>query len=123
MMTTTSYASVHDNDPREGVITYYGVIKNIIELSFNEGRRKIILFECDWADNNKNKLDKQGFIVVNFIRPNKKTCPFIRPSLVLQAFFVPDLLDKPWVVPIVTKLRDTFDLSTEGECLEVMPIY
>ena len=26
------------------------------------------------------------------------------------------------MVPIVTKLRDTFDLSTEGECLEVMPI-
>jgi len=33
-----------------------------------------------------------------------------------------DPLDKPWVVPIVTKLRDTFDLSTKGECLEVMPI-
>jgi len=48
MMMTTSYASVHDNDPREGVITYYGVIKNIIELSFNEGHRKIILFEHDW---------------------------------------------------------------------------
>ena len=83
MAMMTSYASVHDNDPREGVITYYGVIKNIIELSFNEGRRKIILFECDWADNNKNKLDKQGVTLVNFIRPNKKTCPFILLSLVL----------------------------------------
>jgi len=28
----------------------------------------------------------------------------------------------PWVVPIVTKSKDTFDLSTESECLEVMPI-
>ena len=28
----TSYASVHDNDPREENITYYGVIKDIIEL-------------------------------------------------------------------------------------------
>ena len=27
-----------------------------------------------------------------------------------------------WVVPFVTKPRDTFDLSTEGECLKVMPI-
>ena len=68
-MTTTSYASVHDNDPREGVITYYRVIKNIIELSFNEGRRKIILFECDWADNNKNKTNKHVFTLVDFTRP------------------------------------------------------
>ena len=35
---------------------------------------------------------------------------------------MPDPLGKPCVVPIVTKPRDTFDLSTEGECLEVMPI-
>jgi len=25
-------------------------------------------------------------------------------------------------MPIFTKLRDTFELSAEGECLEVMPI-
>ena len=42
--------------------------------------------------------------------------------MVLQAFFVPDPRDMPWVVPIITKPRDTFDLSTEGECLEVIPI-
>ena len=98
------------------------MITNIIEVSFNEGRRKIILFECDWADNNKNKPNKHDFTLVDFATPNKKTCPFILLSPVLQAFFVPDPLDKPWVVPIVTKPRDTFDLSTEGECLEVMPI-
>ena len=55
MATTTSYASVHDTDPREGVITYYGVIKDIIELSFNERRKKIIPFECDWADKKRTK--------------------------------------------------------------------
>ena len=46
---------MYDTDLREEVITYYGVIKNIIELSFNEGCKKIVLFECDWAENNKNK--------------------------------------------------------------------
>jgi len=54
---TTSYESVHDNDLCEGDITYYRMIKDIIELSFNEGHRKIILFECDWVDNNKNKIN------------------------------------------------------------------
>ena len=64
MAMMTSYASMHDNDQREGDITYYGEIKYIIELPFNERRRKIILFECDWIDNNKNKTDKYGFTVV-----------------------------------------------------------
>jgi len=115
MAATTSYASVHDNDPREGDITYYGVIKDIIELSFNKKRRKIVLFERDWADNNKNKTDKHGFTLVDFTRPNKKTCLFILPSLILQAFFVPDPCDMPWVLPIVAKQKDVFDLNTEGE--------
>ena len=95
MVTTTGYASVHDTDPREGDITYYGVTKDIIELLFNEGHRKIVLFEYDWADNNKNKIDKYGFTLVDFTRPNKKTCPFILPSLILQAFFVQDPCDMP----------------------------
>ena len=72
MATTTSYVSVHDNNPTEGDITYYGVIKNIIELSFSEGCRNIILFECDWADNKKSKTDKHGFTLVEFTRQNKK---------------------------------------------------
>ena len=122
VMTTTNNTNMHDNDLRKEVITYYRVIKDIIELSFNEGRRKIVLFECDWVDNNKNKIDKHGFTLVHVTKPNKKTCPFILPSLVLQAFFVPDPLDKPWVVTIVTKPKDTFDLSTEGKHLKVMPI-
>ena len=84
MALMTSYASVHDNDPRERDITYYWVFKDIIEISFNEGRKKIVPFERDWADNNKNKTDKHGFTLVYFTRPNKKTCPFILSSLVLQ---------------------------------------
>jgi len=87
--------SVHDNDPRKGVITYHRMIKYIIKLSFNKGRKKIVLFECNWVDNNKNKIGKHGFILVDFTRPKKKTYPFILPSLVLQAFFVPDPYDMP----------------------------
>ena len=113
---------MHDGDPKKRDLTYYGVIKDIIKLSFDNGRRKIVLFECDWTDNNKIKIDKYGFTLVDFTRPNKKTCPFILPSLVMQAFFVPDPCNKPWVVPIVTKSRKTYNLGTEGECLELMAI-
>jgi len=75
MEMTTNYVNVHDSDPREGDITYYGVIKDIIELSFNDGFRKIVLFEYDWTANNKNKTDKYGFTLVDFTKPNKKLVP------------------------------------------------
>src|SRR3954470_21493795 len=107
LATTTSYTGVHDSDPRKRDLTYYGIIKDIIELSFDNGRRKIVLFECDWADNNKIKTDKYGFTLVDFTRPNKSTCALILPSLVQQAFFLPDPCDMPWLVPIVPKSRET----------------
>src|SRR3954469_581280 len=63
LATTTSYTGVHDSDPRERDLTYYDVIKDIIKLSFDDGRRKIVLFECDWADNDKNRTDKYRFTI------------------------------------------------------------
>src|SRR3954471_15504219 len=88
LATMTSYTGVHDNDPRKRDLTYYGIIKDIIELSFDDGRRKIVLFECDWADNNKIKTEKYEFTLVNIPRLNKKPCPFILQSRFWQAFFV-----------------------------------
>jgi len=44
MAMMTSYASLYDTDLRERVITYYGVIKDIIELSFNKGAGRSFCF-------------------------------------------------------------------------------
>ena len=75
MATTTSCASVHDIDPREGVITYYGVIKDIIELSFNEGRRKIVLFGCDWLITKKTKQTNMASHLLTLQGQIKKLVP------------------------------------------------
>ena len=40
MMTTTSYASVHDNNQRGEVITYYGVIKDTLNYHSMRGARR-----------------------------------------------------------------------------------
>lgn len=126
---TTSFASSKDTSPREECVGYYRVIKDIIELSFSLGRKKVVLFECDWANNRMNKTDRLGFTLVNFTRPDVKASPFVLPSQVLQAFYVEDPRDKPWMVPIVIKPRDNFalkseDLTTEvvDECYEILPI-
>src|SRR3954471_222946 len=75
LATTTSYTGVHDSYPRERDLTYYGVIKDIIELSFDDGRKKIVLFERDWADNNKIKTDKYGFTLVVSLCLRRKLVP------------------------------------------------
>jgi len=31
-------------------MTYYGIIKEIVELNYNH-KRNIVLFKCDWVDN------------------------------------------------------------------------
>src|SRR3954465_15053929 len=41
VVTTTSYTGVHENDPRKRDLTYYGVIKDIIELFSMMGAERL----------------------------------------------------------------------------------
>src|SRR3954471_8648770 len=41
LATTTSYTGMHDNDPSERDLTYYGVIKDIIELFSMMGAERL----------------------------------------------------------------------------------
>lgn len=45
---TSSFASRNDNNPIIGDVTYYGVLKDIIELQY-PGGRKVVVFDCDWV--------------------------------------------------------------------------
>ena len=47
---TTCFESGNNNDFLMGKKTYYGVIKDIVELNYaHEGN--VVLFKCDWVDN------------------------------------------------------------------------
>ncbi|XP_012851820.1 PREDICTED: uncharacterized protein LOC105971513 [Erythranthe guttata] len=60
--------------------------------------------------------------------PDAKANPFVLPSQVLQAFYVEDPRDRPWVVPVVIKPRDNFALKSEDlvevedGCYEILSI-
>lgn len=41
------FKSVKDENPEVDNITYYGVLKDIIELDYC-GHSKLVLFKCDW---------------------------------------------------------------------------
>ncbi|XVE92524.1 hypothetical protein REPUB_Repub01dG0104600 [Reevesia pubescens] len=89
----TTKTSCLDDD-----VTYYGVLKDIIELNYFE-RFRVVLFKCDWIDPGQGKgikKDPFGFTLVNLskmvhtgVKSNDE--PFVLASQVQQVFYVQDL--------------------------------
>ena len=61
---TTSFASSKDENPRIEAVTYYGAIKDIIELDYY-GSFKFVMFLCDWFE---VEQDNYGLTCVYFNR-------------------------------------------------------
>lgn len=114
---TNSFSSVRDNNPIVGHVTYYGVLKDIIELEYAVGK-KVVLFKCDWVSNgSRKKEDENGFTLVNLARMKCDKEPFILASQAQQVFYVKDHVRKGWKVVIKTKARDSYDMD-EQTCLD-----
>lgn len=113
-----SYATAGDHRPRDGVKDYYGVLTDIIELDYHHGR-KVLLFDCDWADNrvrNKGvKMDAYGFILVNFDYLLPKSDTLILASQAVQFIYIQDPTEPNWHTVIRTRPRDLFDMGTDIE--------
>ena len=74
----------------EGNISCHGVLIEILELDYYEGR-KALLFRCDWADPIKDvKQDRLGFATVNLKALWKTYEPFVLASQALQVFYTLD---------------------------------
>ncbi|XP_038702466.1 uncharacterized protein LOC119999044 [Tripterygium wilfordii] len=115
---TTSYASVRDQNPVAGDVTYYGRTKNIVELDYY-GVFKVLLFKCDWVDTTIGtglKKDAFGFTLVNFkclvhTGEHIRHEPFILASQAKLVYYVEDLRDSDWCVVVHVKPRDLFDMG------------
>ncbi|KAF7119899.1 hypothetical protein RHSIM_Rhsim13G0141700 [Rhododendron simsii] len=120
--TTIIFSSASDNNPVAGDIAYYGILTDVIELSYFGGR-KVVLFKCDWMSEGKNRRpDEHGFTLVNFARLVHVNEPFVLASQVQQAFYVANPLDKGWHVVIRTTARDAFNMNIES-CIDDMETY
>ena len=112
---TTSYSSANDRNPVIGDVTYYGVLKEIVELEYFLSR-KVVLFKCDWVGQGRmRRQDENGFTLVNLSRPMNTGEPFILASQAQQVFYAEDPIDKGWHVVIKTTLRDCFDMDRREE--------
>ena len=96
-----------------GDIAYYGILTEIIELSYPQGR-SVILFRCDWVHPIRGvKQDEFGFTLVNIKSHWKTSEPFVLASQAVQVFYVPESKEKNWHVVIATKPRDLYDLEDD----------
>lgn len=97
----------------EGGVVYYGVLREIIQLDYYEGR-KVVLLKCDWVDmRNKRGLkeDVLGFTLVNFKNLWKTNEPYVLASQAFQVFYTPDPVESNWNVVTKIKPRDVYDMD------------
>ncbi|KAF3627155.1 hypothetical protein FXO38_28893 [Capsicum annuum] len=96
---------------------YYGVLKDIYELSY-VGNGKVHLFKCHWWDvahlGRGDKIDKYGLTsVYNHCALNTNE-PFILASQSEQVFYLNDMVDKDWLIVVKHNPRDLFNVP-KGE--------
>ena len=78
-------------DDDDGEKHYYGVLKEIYELSFtNDAQKKVVLFKCEWYDPDKKgtKRHKQLKLVeINEKRRYPHYDPFIFAHQACQVYY------------------------------------
>jgi hypothetical protein len=109
--------------------TYYGIIKEIIELNYRS-KGNIVLFKCDWVDNRIPdkwvKTDKFGITLVNFkhlFNTGERLVdePYILASQAIQVYYVKDPIEIDWCAVVQSKPRDLYDMEHENEICNPMP--
>ena len=94
-------------------LDYYGVLTEIIELQYVNGRR-VVLFSCKWFDVHDAekgiKVDEYGFTSVNNQRLLKTNEPFVLANQASQVFYATDTKNKGWHVVLKTQPRDSYDV-------------
>ena len=104
-----SFASSKDENPIIGNVTYYGVIKDIIELDYY-GHFNVVLFKCDWFE---AKQDEYGLTYVYFNKLCYSDDPFVLATQVHQCFYVQDPYDENCHYVMKTIPRDLFNMREQ----------
>ncbi|KAI9121876.1 hypothetical protein K1719_007266 [Acacia pycnantha] len=87
------FSSLKDKNPVLASMTYYGVIEEIWEMSYN--KFEVALLKCKWVRNNAVVIDpKFGFVSVDLQRLGHRDEPFILASQAKQVFYVTDPANK-----------------------------
>ncbi|KNA22327.1 hypothetical protein SOVF_035100, partial [Spinacia oleracea] len=108
---TPSFASSKDHNPVLGNVTYYGIVKSIIEIDYWSAF-SLVLFECDWFN---VEVDDYGLTRVNFKKLCSKDDPFVLASQVHQVFYTQYGLEEDWHYVNRNLPRDFFYAEGKSE--------
>ena len=103
------------------MIDFYGVLDDIIELSYI-GSNKVLIFKCEWWDvGNKKRInvDEFDFVSVNITKTWYKDQPFVLATQVQQVFYVNDIkLGKDWRVAQRMQPRNIYHVHLPSDVLQ-----
>ncbi|CAA7045655.1 unnamed protein product [Microthlaspi erraticum] len=108
-------ASAKDNRHMADIVTFYGVIKEIILLDYH--MFQVPLFKCTWANKGNGLKEEDGFTLVN-LHMNQSAFlhdPYILPSQAKQVFYSREDESSPWYVVMRAPPRGYHELETEEE--------
>ncbi|KAL6146109.1 hypothetical protein ACLB2K_056792 [Fragaria x ananassa] len=91
--------SVRDQNPSDGAMDFYGVIRSIWEVDYYKFR--VPMFHYDWVESTRAvKVDELGFTLVKLNRLGHLNDPFVLATHVKQIFYIEDPLDAEWSVVV-----------------------
>ena len=99
-----------------GNLDYFGVLIDIIELSYSGGNN-VVLFKCDWWDVSSKRghsINKYGFFLINSNCKMRTNEPYVLASQAQQVYYVKDTKDPNWLVVVKTKPRDLYDVPEKA---------
>ena len=124
---STSFEIGNNDNIIIGKNTYYGIIKEILEINYQH-KGNVVLFRCDWVNNcvhNKwVKTNQFGITSVNFqhlFNTGERISdePFILASQALQMYYVPDPVHTEWAAVVQSKPREVYDFDNlESESVD-----
>ena len=108
-------SSARDTAHKADVVTFYGVIEEIILLDYH--MFQIPLFKCKWANKGYGVKEEQGFTLVN-LQVNQSPYiqdPYIMASQAKQIFYAKEDDSSPWSVVMRAPPRGYHELESEEE--------
>ncbi|KAH0658063.1 hypothetical protein KY285_026488 [Solanum tuberosum] len=92
---------------RQEELPYNGKFEDIVEINYN-GRLKVVLFKCKWADTTQDR----GLIHTGEREEHE---PYIEASQAQTVYYVDDIVNKGWSIDVHLKPRDLYNM---GEVME-----
>lgn len=126
--TTNCGVCVSSFDENDNLLEYYGVIKDIIKISWEGSMQlELVIFECDWFDPTAvgvRRTENLGLVEVKHSSRLSNFEPFVLASQVKQVYYLPYAcntrqdLSEWWVVYQVTPRDRLLPVDSSIECDE-----